>query len=125
MPSLVITSGDNAGTHFPLANRPLSIGRDPARDIQLADPKVSRKHCLIRRCGDEYVLQPFQSVNCVLINGSEISDEVVLKDRDKIELGDTTLRFRAADDPNRTNALERRKRADRRMREEQTINTRQ
>ena len=66
-----------------------------------------------------------QGLGTPVINGSEISDEVVLNDRDKIELGDTTLRFRAADDPNRTNALERRKRADRRMREEQTINARQ
>jgi len=125
MPSLMITTGENAGTHFPIANRPLSIGRDPARDIQLIDPKVSRKHCLIRRRGDDYILQPFQSVNCVLINGSEISDEVVLRDRDKIELGDTTLRFRVADDPNRTNALEQRKLADRRMREDQTLNSQQ
>ena len=122
MASLVLTSGDTAGKYFPIANRPLSIGRDPARDIQLADPKVSRKHCLIRRRGDDYVIQPFQSVNPVLVNGIEVHAEVVLNEGDEIELGETTLCFRFDDDPNRTNALERRKLADRRMREDPTLN---
>jgi pSer/pThr/pTyr-binding forkhead associated (FHA) protein len=121
MASLVINSGENAGKHYPLARRPLSIGRDPARDIQIADASVSRKQCLIRLRDDNYVLQPFESVNAVLVNGVEVKDEVVLSDGDSIEVGNTVLMFWAQDDPDRTNALEQRKLADRRMREEQTI----
>jgi pSer/pThr/pTyr-binding forkhead associated (FHA) protein len=124
MPNLLITSGNHAGKYFPLASRPLSVGRDPARDIQLTDPKVSRKQCMIQRRGEEYVLRPFESVNAVLINGAEIRDEIVLNDHDEIQLGNTTLRFCAADDPARTNALEQRKLADRRMRSDPTINER-
>ncbi len=116
MASLVVTSGDKVGTSFQLANRPLSAGRDPARDIRIIDPKVSRKHFLIRRDGDDYVLVPFQSLNGVIVNGDKIEDQVVLADRDKIQVGDTTLRFRAADDPDRTEALEEYKVADRRAR---------
>ena len=116
MASLVVTSGDKVGTSFQLANRPLSAGRDPARDIQIIDPKVSRKHFLIRRDGDDYLLVPFESLNGVIVNGDKIEDPVVLADRDKIQVGDTTLRFRAADDPDRTNALEEYKVADRRAR---------
>lgn len=121
MAGLVITSGASAGKHFPLANRPLSVGRDPARDIQLVDPKVSRKHFLIRRDGENYALRPFQSVNAVWVNGKEVADEVVLADRDKIQVGDTTLRFLAHDEADRSNALDVHKRADRPMREDQTI----
>jgi pSer/pThr/pTyr-binding forkhead associated (FHA) protein len=124
MANLLITTGEQAGKHFPLANRTLSAGRDAARDIQILDPKVSRKHFLVRRSGDDYVLAPVKSLNGVLVNGNEIADEVVLKDRDKIELGDTTLRFRAGDDPDRTNALEAYKLADRSAREDRTINDR-
>lgn len=121
MASLLITSGDQAGKYFPLANRPLAAGRDPARDIQILDPKVSRKHFMIRRRGEEYVLAPFKSRNGVLLNGEEVVEEVVLQDRDKIEVGDTTLRFQAVDNPDRTNALEEYKVADRRARDDQTL----
>src|SRR5437762_2874624 len=122
MASLVLTSGEKAGTYFQLANRPLSVGRDPARDIQLVDPKVSRKHFMIVHKGNDYVLRPFESVNAVLINGNEVAGEIVLSDRDKIQAGDTTLRFLAGDEQDRTNALEARKLADRSLRENQTIN---
>ena len=125
MAGLMIISGERAGAYFQLANRPLSVGRDPARDIQIVDPKVSRKQCLIRRRGDDYVLQPFQSVNAVLINDREVRDEVVLHDRDMLVFGDTTLCFSAVDDPSRTNGLEQQKLADRRMRMDPTINERQ
>ena len=124
MANLLITAGEQAGKYFPLANRTLSAGRDAARDIQILDPKVSRKHFLVRRRGDDYVLTPAKSLNGVLVNGTEIADEVVLRDRDKIEVGDTTLRFRAGDDPDRTNALEAYKVADRSAREDRTVNER-
>ena len=124
MANLLITAGPQAGKYFPLANRPLAVGRDPARDIQILDPKVSRKHFIVRRAGDDYVLVPFKSVNAVLVNGEEIASEVILRDRDKIEIGDTTLRFRVNDDPDRTNALDQFKVADRQAREDQTINDR-
>lgn len=124
MANLLITSGEQAGKHFPLANRTLSAGRDANRDIQILDPKVSRKHFLIRRTGDNYALAPVKSLNGVFVNGTEIADEVVLQDRDKIVVGDTTLRFRVGDDPDRTNALEAHKLADRSAREDRTIDDR-
>src|SRR5262245_26523681 len=80
MAHLLITAGPDAGKYFPLANRPLSAGRDPARDIQLLDPKVSRKHFVVRKVGDAYVLVPFQSVNAVVVNGQELASETILRD---------------------------------------------
>lgn len=121
MAHLLITAGPNAGKYFPLANRPLSAGRDPARDIQLLDPKVSRKHFMVRKTGDEFVIVPFKSVNGVILNGDELTGESVLRDRDTIEVGDTTLRFRVNDDAQQTNALCQQKVADRQAREDQTI----
>lgn len=124
MAHLLITAGPDAGKYFPLANRPLAAGRDPARDIQLLDPKVSRKHFMVRKAGDEFVIVPFRSVNGVILNGEALSDESVLCDRDKIEVGDTTLRFRINDDADRTNALDQQKAAGRQAREDQTITDR-
>lgn len=124
MAHLLITAGHDAGKYFPLANRPLAVGRDPARDIQLLDPKVSRKHYVVRRVDDAYVLIPFKSVNPVVVNGVELAGEAVLQDRDKIEVGDTTLRFRVSDESDRTSALDEHKFAGRQAAEDQTITDR-
>lgn len=121
MASLFIMSGDQAGTYFQLANRPLAAGRDPARDIQIKDPKVSRKHFQIRKQADDFELVEFKSLNGVHVNGARISGEVLLKDGDEIIVGDTKLVFYTTDDPERTNALHKFRDGNRRLREDRTI----
>lgn len=121
MPSLTIVSGDHAGKQFVLANRPLSIGRDPARDIQLVDAKVSRKHALVRPEGDGHLITPAKALNGLIINGSPVEEATRLADGDRLKLGDTELVYALADDPDRTNALHQRKQADRQLREKNTL----
>lgn len=121
MAALIITNGEQAGTYFPLANRPLTAGRDPARDIQIMDPKVSRKHFQIRKDEDKYAILEFKSTNGVYVNGTKIEGEQFLQDGDRIQIGDTVLGFCLVDDPDRTNALNKFKRADRHAREDRTI----
>ena len=121
MASLVITNGDQAGTYFRIANRPLTGGRDPARDIQIVDPKVSRKHFQIRKQDDDYVVAEFKSLNGVQVNGTKIEGQQVLKDGDQIQIGDALLTFYVADDPEKTDALNKFKLADRHVREDRTI----
>lgn len=122
MASLVITAGSQSGQYYPLADRSLSIGRDPAQDIQLADPRVSRKHFEIRKIGPMYTLKPCPSVNPVLINGEPISHEIVLRDLDAIDVGTTRLRFCVDDDPARANELDNPKSVASHLREDVTIN---
>ncbi|MGP1345673.1 MAG: FHA domain-containing protein [Phycisphaerales bacterium] len=121
MASLTIINGASTGRHFVLGHRTLSIGRDPARDIQLCDPKVSRKHALIRCEGEEHVLSPARALNGVLINGEECQGERVLRGGDEVAMGDTVLRFATSCNKDRTNALMVRKVASRQLREELTI----
>jgi pSer/pThr/pTyr-binding forkhead associated (FHA) protein len=121
MASLFITNGDNAGTHYHIANRPLTGGRDPARDIQIVDPKVSRKHFQIRKDDHDYVIVELKSLNGVYVNGARINKEQTLRDGDEIQAGDTVLAFFVADDPEKTNALNKYKLADRRVREDRTL----
>jgi pSer/pThr/pTyr-binding forkhead associated (FHA) protein len=121
MPSLTIITGDYAGKQFVLANRPLSIGRDPTRDIQIIDSKVSRKHAMVRADGDNHVLTPAKALNGVTINDVDISEEAVLSDGDRILLGDTELMYADADNPNLSNAVHQRKLADRDMRDKNTL----
>lgn len=121
MASLLITNGDQADTYFRIANRPLTVGRDPARDIQLVDEKVSRKHFRVRKEGEGYVLTEFKSLNGVYVNGTKIEGEHVLQDGDQIQAGDTILAFYTTEELDKTDALNKYKLADRHLREDRTI----
>jgi pSer/pThr/pTyr-binding forkhead associated (FHA) protein len=121
MPCLVITTGEAAGSYFPLTNRTLTAGRDPARDIQILDPKVSRKHFQVRKEGDGYTVIELKSRNGVYVNGSKVKEHA-LRDGDEIGVGDTLIRFLAGDLPSdRTDALQRFKKATPDAREDRTI----
>lgn len=120
MASLVIITGENAGNHYHLTNRPLTAGRDPARDIQLIDPKVSRKHFQVRKDGDGYILVEMKSRNGVYVNGEKVSEKPLV-DGDEIQAGDTVLRYYESDIGDRTDALHKYKRATPELREDQTI----
>jgi len=121
MPSLIITNGDQNGTHFELAKRPLSIGREPSRDIQIIDPKVSRKHAIVRSGEKGYSIAPIKALNGIIINGEPVSEETDLKEGDEITLGDTVLLYSMKVVEDQTNAVFKRKNADRPMRESNTI----
>jgi|TARA_R110000782_G_scaffold20675_9_gene55815 pSer/pThr/pTyr-binding forkhead associated (FHA) protein len=121
MASLTIMTGEQAGTHFELANRPLSVGRDPSRDIQVLDPKVSRKHAIVRAVSGQHAIAATKALNGILINGEETAGDTLLRDGDEILLGDTVLRFSEHNDFGQTNAVHHRKVADRRVRDANTM----
>jgi len=118
---LTIISGEQSGTHFELANRPLSVGRDPSRDIQIVDPKVSRKHAMIRNDNGRFVIAATKALNGIVINGAAAEGEATLQQGDEIQLGDTLLRFGDPNSPDVTNAVHHRKVADRAVRENNTL----
>lgn len=121
MPSLTIMIGEQAGTTFDLANRPLSVGRDPSRDIQITDLKVSRKHAVVRLTESGHAIAPTKAKNGLLINGTDVSDETLLQDGDELILGETVLRFSVESSPDFTNAVHNRKVADRNARDANTM----
>ena len=121
MPSLTIITGSQAGTAFELASRTLSLGRDPARDMQIIDPRVSRKHAVVRLVDDRHAITPTKAKNGVLINGRKIEGEAVLNDGDEIILGETVLRYANTTPEDKTNAVFGPKDCDPDLREANTI----
>lgn len=121
MSSLTIMIGDQAGTTFDLASRPLSIGRDPSRDIQIIDPRVSRKHGVIRPVDGRHAIAPTRATNDILINGQAIRSETVLSDGDELTLGDTVARYSMGHATDATNAVHHRKIADAQARDARTM----
>jgi diguanylate cyclase (GGDEF)-like protein len=94
----VIRSRADLGTHA-FVEGPTFLGRDPTCTIELHDFGVSRRHAVIRPVGDEhYLLEDLGSTNGTRVNGVPVTSPRVLKDGEKIFVGDTVLRFALADE---------------------------
>jgi pSer/pThr/pTyr-binding forkhead associated (FHA) protein len=106
MACLIITHGEPKGSCFKLEKLPLTAGREPTRDIQILDPKVSRRHFTIRKDGDAFVISELDAKNGVYVNSKKVA-ETKLADGDRIVVGETELTFLATDDPARIDALNR------------------
>jgi hypothetical protein len=72
-----------------------TIGRGSTSDIVLADAKVSRRHALVQPQKQyEFWLLDLGSSNGTYLNGRRITQPVLLRDRDQIEVGPFRLVFR-------------------------------
>jgi hypothetical protein len=72
-----------------------TIGRASTSDIVLNDAKVSRRHALIQPQKQyEFWILDLGSSNGTYVNGRRISQPVLLRDRDLIEVGPFRLSFR-------------------------------
>jgi pSer/pThr/pTyr-binding forkhead associated (FHA) protein len=110
MAYLIIQSGKQKGQAFKLDKCPLSAGREVTRDIQVVDPKVSRKHFIVdqdKSAGpDTYTIVAVSQTNGVHVNGTRIDAATRLANGDYIRVGDTEIVF-VASDPARIDALKR------------------
>jgi ABC transport system ATP-binding/permease protein len=72
----------------------LTIGRDKTSDLQLASPKVSRRHAAIERVDGGWRISDLRSANGTLLNGQRlIGDSRPLQTGDTISVGGHLLRF--------------------------------
>src|SRR3984893_1608806 len=83
---LVAVNGPLSGQTFYLDEPVVSIGRLGSNDICLEDPFVSRHHCVIRKEGDEYVIEDLNSANGTYLNGERVNAGS-LKEGCLIEIG--------------------------------------
>jgi uncharacterized membrane protein YdfJ with MMPL/SSD domain/quercetin dioxygenase-like cupin family protein len=74
---------------------PFIIGRDKSASLQLFDARVSREHALIKFSNGQYDISDLRSTNGVYINGTRIAEPTVLRNEDRIEIGNAgTMIFR-------------------------------
>ena len=93
VPVLVVTSeGELHGRT--LAFGELTIGRAPGSDLRLDDPYVSRRHAVVRRTGDELVIEDGGSRAGVVVNDVPTSGPTVLREGDRVRLGRVELELR-------------------------------
>ncbi|MBI4231562.1 MAG: FHA domain-containing protein [Planctomycetes bacterium] len=81
-----------SGVVFPIGRTDFRIGRDKDNDLFLNETQVSRRHSVLARSADGFVLRDLGSTNGTYVNGRRIT-ESVLADGDQIVIGATRLVF--------------------------------
>lgn len=75
-----------------LGEQRIVIGRGITADVQVADPLLSREHCVVESTGNGYVLRDLGSRNGTLVNDRPIKEHH-LRPGDVITVGEATLVF--------------------------------
>lgn len=94
---LVIQTGPLTGTTVEIPLRRFTLGRDPACDLKLDDPKSSRQHAWIEPDGEYLVVQDNRSTNGVYVNGERV-ERRRLAPGDVIRIGGTEIALRELSD---------------------------
>ncbi len=89
---LEAVAGPLHGRTFPLTDDELSIGRDPSNQISLLDSLASRRHCVIRRDGEGFLLEDLDSRNSTFVNDVPVKERR-LTNGDQIRIGKSILVF--------------------------------
>lgn len=91
-PRLIAINGSLKGSTFPLHTDDVSIGRESASVVCLSHSSVSRRHCLIKRSGNEFVICDLDSYNGTFVNGVPVKEQA-LTHADQIKVGSIALLF--------------------------------
>jgi diguanylate cyclase (GGDEF)-like protein len=92
---LIIIRGNPQGHRFFLTQEEMVIGRDPAAEISLAEPSISRRHAKVIKRDGKVMLSDLGSSNGSFVNDKKVNpnDTVVLAKEDMIRLGNFILKF--------------------------------
>ena len=101
-PALSLTAGklhdDASGEVFTLSELSV-IGRSRESAVPVPDPRVSRRHAMIRRQHDGFWYFDLGSVNGSLINGRRVTTSQLLATGDEIRIADHRFRFEGGHRP--------------------------
>ena len=90
MPTLTVIQGPDHGRTFDLDGATSVIGRDPACDVALRDPGVSRHHARLELLSGRQILKDLGSSNGTFVNGVRVA-EASIQPGDQIRVGNTLL----------------------------------
>jgi len=93
---LIAVAGPLKNREIALSEDEALIGRDPSATICINNLSVSRRHCIIRHQGENYLIRDLGSHNGTLVNDISITERV-LEDGDKISVADSAFVFSADD----------------------------
>lgn len=91
-PRLVCTTAGGQSKIYPLKSSKLVIGRSAEADLNLLDPLISRKHCVIEKRDDTFIVRNVSTTNPLLLNDKEIAEKR-LYTGDQLKIGSATLAY--------------------------------
>lgn len=84
---------------IPLTGDRLSLGRSDTNELSYPTGKgISRHHVALERAGDEWYVRDLGSKNGTILNGEQITGQVLLQPGDRISVGHVTLVFEKAEE---------------------------
>jgi Nif-specific regulatory protein len=87
---LVALSGPLVGVMLPLTGEEVTVGRDPASGISLADRSLSRAHCALTLGENGWTIRDLGSANGTFVNGVQVQQQL-LRERDQITVGESVF----------------------------------
>src|SRR5688572_24401679 len=89
---LVMIEGGEPGRRVPIGTRPLTVGRDPSRDLVLVDSDVSRLHMEVTLFQGQVIVMDRNSTNGTFVDGNRITT-TVLNEGSLLQVGHHVLRL--------------------------------
>ena len=96
-PRLVALVGPIAKTVTPIGDAEITIGRGSANLVSIADPVLSRQHCVISRDKNDFLIKDLGSLHGTRVNGVPVSKQA-LQHGDQISLGGSVFAFLVHED---------------------------
>ncbi len=89
---IVRSGGGRAGEAFTITGERLTIGRSPESDIFLDDVTVSRRHAVLTRRPEGFVIEDLGSLNGTFVNRRRV-ERKELADGDEVQVGKYKLTY--------------------------------
>lgn len=86
--TLVVTEKGGAQRQMAFAKSEVTIGRVQGNDIILPKGNVSKRHARIVRKDGRFIVVDLKSTNGTYVNGRKITSPLVVRDGDKVYIGD-------------------------------------
>ena len=97
-PRIQVAAGPLADSIYFLTEPEVRIGRDPSNSLAISDLSLSRRHCVLARENDGYILRDLDSRNGTFLNGRVVTEKQ-LNHGDQISVGESVLVFLLKEDP--------------------------
>lgn len=92
---IILEEGSLSGLEFELKDQAeWTLGRDPElSSLVVEDPAISREQLLLQKTSEGILLKNLSESSPTLVNGEEAKEPILLKDGDRVKIGDQTFRF--------------------------------
>ena len=90
-PKLVGIAGPLKDSIFSLEQQQFSICRDPSNELSLTDRSVSRRHCVLEKTANGFLMRDLGSLGGTLVNGA-VTAQALLQHGDRIAVGSSAFK---------------------------------